>query len=183
MGKRGETTGYTSYSLEEIFNKKLEQLCTKIRGMIYSGTIYTTSIQYCCKACHCRIMVRGYERAYCLGCQREIIPFWSEATRRSIAQLMERYPTVEECKAELRPHKPPSKDATTEKVAYGARVEEARLALGLTREYLASRITKKTGGTISKATIQAIERGTQNPSLHIREQLEAILCMKEGIVV
>lgn len=181
MGRRGETTSYTGHSIDDIFNKKLEALCSTIRGFIYYGTVYTTSQQYACRICHCRIMVRGNERIYCLGCQE--VPFWSEATKRSVAQLLQSYPTLQQCQEEWRPHRDPSKHFTTEKVAFGARVEEARLAIGWSRELLAARIVKKQGGAISPATISAIERGAQSPSAHVRGQLESILALKEGITV
>jgi ribosome-binding protein aMBF1 (putative translation factor) len=180
MGKRGEITGYTSYSIDEIYAKKLEDLCIKIRAVTYYGIVYAVSQQYCCKFCKCRIMVRGNERIYCLGCQE--VPFWNEATRTSVAQIMQSYPTLQECQEASRPHRDPTTHITTEKVAYGSRVEEARLAIGWSREYLADQIVKKQGGTISPSTISGIERGMQSPSPYVREQLAKLLGLKENTV-
>jgi ribosome-binding protein aMBF1 (putative translation factor) len=174
MTRRGETTSYIGYSIDEIFHRKIEALCCKIRDFIYCGTVYTTSQHYCCKFCHCRIMVRGNEKCYCLSCQT--VPFWSETTRTLVAQILQSYPTLAECRKERRSHTIPSKHITTEKVAYGSHIEEMRMGIGWSRACLAARIAKRQGGTISTATIIAIEKGVQNPSPYVREQLDHLFC-------
>ena len=167
----------TRESIEEVYQRKLEALCARIRDTVYYGIVYTVSAQYCCKLCKCRILVRGNERIYCPRCQP--VPFWPEQTRASVAQLLQQYPTLQECQAERR--QPEPKDIPPENVAFGARIEEARIAMGWSPEELALQIKKDNGDHIATSTIRAIERG-QSCSKDVRKQLEKVLKLKEGIV-
>jgi ribosome-binding protein aMBF1 (putative translation factor) len=101
-----------------------------------------------------------------------------------VAQLVKEYPNPQQCAEEWQPpeKEKPQRFFTTETVAFGARVEEARVALGWSKDELASKIFKKDGENIASSTINGVERGHQNCSLHIREQLENILGMKEGVM-
>ncbi len=177
MARHSES--YTSpTSIEEVFSRKLEALCAQIRDVVYYGLVYTVSSEYCCKLCKCRIMVRGNERIYCPRCQE--ISFWSPKTRESVEQLMEQYPTLQECQAERRA--PQAKDLTPEAVAFGARIEEARMMLGWDPEKLASQVRKTNGDHIAASTIRAIERG-QSCSKDVKEQLISVLGLRERIAV
>ncbi len=177
MSRPGESYT-TSVTIEEVFSRKLEALCAQIRDIIYYGTVYTVSSEYCCKLCKCRILVRGNERIYCVRCQP--VPFWGEAMSASVAQLLQQYPTLQECQTESRPSQP--KDIPPENVAFGVRIEEARIKLGMSREDLASQIKKDNGDHLAAPTIRAIERG-QSCSQSVREQLIRVLGLRERIAV
>ena len=168
---------YTSpRTIEEVFSRKLETLCARVRDVVYYGIVYVVSNNYSCKYCKCRIMVRGNEKIFCVRCAE--VPFWPETTRASVAQLLQQYPTLQECQAERRP--PQIKDTPPEAVAFGARIKEARLAHGWSQAELALRIKKDNGDHLAASTIRAIERG-QSCSKDVKEQLEKVLKVKEGM--
>ena len=177
MSRPGES--YTTrISIEEVFSRKLEALCARIRDIVYSGLVYVVSNEYSCKYCKCRILVRGNEKVYCPRCK--VVPFWSAETQALVAQLLQSYPTLAECQVERRPQQP--RDIPPENVAFGARIEEARLELGWTQNQLAAQVKKNNGGCLAVSTITAIEKG-QGCSKEVKEQLERVLRLREGIAV
>jgi DNA-binding XRE family transcriptional regulator len=175
-------TSYTARpTAEEIFTRHLNALCGQIRSIIYSGLIYTVTPPYACVSCACRILLRTNEQTYCVHC--ETVPCWDSATRARVTELLQSYPTIEECYPVMQ-ETPPRPDIPPEHIAYGARVAVARESRKLTQKQLASQIRRKDGnGSITVQTIQAIERGTHHPSEHVNAQLEAILGLKEGITI
>lgn len=170
-------------SQDEIYTKKLNDILVQIKLLVYYGTVFITSAEYCCKMCQCRIKLHQDERWYCLRCVvlgGAASPRWSETTRERVESIMAGYPEPEECTPVCA--KPePRRGMTTYNAAFGSRVEEARQALGLTQQELAAKVVKKDGNCIAPSTVKGIEKGHQNPSLYVREQLENILGIKGGI--
>ena len=192
MTRRGETMTYRT-SFDEFYASKLEALKVQLKGALYSDTPFVVGPEYACKICAGRLKLHSqFGNWYCLRCALQpgaTSPRWSKATKAKIEAIMQSYPDPEQCMAEL-PFsqgkstipQPPREPKANDSVAFGARVEEARQALEMSQEELAAKIFKKDGENISRSTINMVERGHQNCSLHIREQLEEILGLKEGVI-
>ncbi len=176
---RGETNSYTSNSFDELYTRKLNEFCARIRALIFD-TVFVASVARSCH-CGCRIMIwiGGYKADRCIRCYKV-----KSRDAEQFDMLLREYPDQQECYQEWSPPKrEPSKTLTTETVAFGARIEEARIALGWSKEQLAAKIFKKNGENISVSTINMVEHGHQNCSPHVREQLERILGLNERIAV
>ncbi len=183
MGRKGETTGYVPSSFEEFYTRKLEALQVRLKNIIYGGLPYVTNEQYACKVCKGRLKVHIDGRIYCLKC-RQMPGYWTQAIKDRIEAIMQAYPDVEECAQEWRKSRPQHQpqDRTPEAVAFGARIEEARLAKGWSHEQLAEKIIKNARGHLSPATIRMIEKGSDHCSQCVREQLIKVLGLREGVV-
>jgi hypothetical protein len=142
-------------SPDEIYTRQLEALVLQLKLLLCIGTPFVTSADYACKVCQGRIKLHQDERWYCLRCVLQpgaASPRWTEATRERIVEIMAGYP--EEAVENLVPPKNHKArmtyhDRSVEKVAFGARVEEARQARGWSQEELAAKIMKKDGNPIS----------------------------------
>ncbi len=133
MGRKGETTGYVPPSFEEFYTRKLEALQVMLKGIIRSGTPYVVyDERYACKVCHGRIKLYTDGLIFCLVCG-QMPSNWSQDCKDHVAQIMQRYPYVDECAQEWRRSlpQPQPRDRSPEAVAFGGQIEEARLARGL----------------------------------------------------
>jgi ribosome-binding protein aMBF1 (putative translation factor) len=185
---RGDPGGYRPPSFDEFYQRKLDAIKVELKGVLYGDTPFVVGPEYACKKCQCRLKLHTQEGGwYCLQCAKwpSYAPrHWSKEMRAKVEAIMQGYPDLEACAKEWKPpKKEPSRVLSTETVAFGARVEEARLARGWSQEELAAKIFKKGGENISVATINMVEKGHQNCSPHVREQLLEVLGLKEGVVV
>jgi ribosome-binding protein aMBF1 (putative translation factor) len=173
---------------DELYSKKLEALVVELKSIMYGDIPFATSADYACKFCQGRIKLHTHDgKWYCLRCALRpgaIAPRWSKVTREHVEAIMAGYPeeVVRITTKITRQERITYHDRTIENVAFGARIEEARQALGWTQEELALRILKKHGKQpVAISTIHSIERGIHHPSEHLREQLEVVLGLKEAI--
>jgi ribosome-binding protein aMBF1 (putative translation factor) len=172
---------------DEQYSKDLETLVIELKSIMYGDIPFATSADYACKICAGRIKLHTPDgKWYCLRCvlrSGAVAPRWTKQTRERVAEIMSQYP--EEPAAILREvaRRQTYRDRAIADVAFGARVEEARQALGWSQEELSLKVMKKRTNTpVAISTIHSIERGIHHPSEHLREQLENILGLKGAMV-
>jgi ribosome-binding protein aMBF1 (putative translation factor) len=159
-------------------------LKVQIKDAIRYGVPYVVSEQYACKKCCKRIMLRWDVKIYCLSCG-QMPAHWNHLLKEQIGRIMASYPDPQQCEQEWRQSLPAkqAQDRSTEAVAFGGQVEEARIAKGWSHEQLASMIIKNGRGHLSPATLKMIEKGSNHCSQYVREQLIRVLGLREGAIV
>jgi DNA-binding XRE family transcriptional regulator len=175
MGRRGGTTSYAPMTFEEFYTRQLDTLKVALKDIIRAGLPFVTSPEYACKKCARRLKLYTDGQTFCLMCD-PLPAYWSKETRARVTTILEGYPDRSHLRQEWHPTpREQSQGATAECVAFGAHVEEARQQRGMTQEQLASKIFKRDATNISLATVRMIEKGQQNCSPLVREQLVAVL--------
>src|SRR5882762_4870776 len=176
---------------ESFYQRKLEALVIDLKGVLMSGNPYSASLQYACKLCRGRIFYHCMEgKIYCLRCCMPpslMPPAWSNELKRCVFQILQSYPSLEECRQEWEANQAQPKPRVltgqgTPKVGdeeLGRKMREARERLGWTQEELAHKIYKADGRRkISKTSIQGYETAHARPSKGVLEQIVEILGLK-----
>jgi hypothetical protein len=184
--KRDQTTSYTKTSFDEFYQRKLEALKVQLKGIIYDIP-FVVSQEFACWHCGSRIKLHTNGHILCLMC--EPLPLhWSKEMQERVCDVLRGYPDINESVEAWRKSlpepepEPRPRDLASKSIGFGARVEEARQALGWTSSELASKIFRKDGGNIAASTVGMIEKG-QGCSAFVREQLEKVLGLQEGVAV
>jgi len=172
-------------SFDEYYQRKLEALVIELKRELKSGIPYVVSAQYACAGCKARILYHSMDgRIYCLRCQLSLL--WSKEMKRCVFQILQSYPSLEECRQEWEANQAQPKPRVltgqgTLKVGdeeLGRKMREAREGLGWTQEELAHKIYRKDGRRIAKTSIQGYETAHARPSKGVLEQIVEILGLK-----
>ena len=110
MGRRGETTSYTTPSFEEQYTSKLNEIKVALKSILYGDNPFIVGSEYACKVCSGRINIHSQTgKWYCLCCALRPggqAPRWSKTTRAKVEEIMQSYPDLEQCREEWQAKQP-----------------------------------------------------------------------------
>ena len=203
MARKGETVSYSPPSFEECYSKKLNEIKVALKGVLYGDTPFVVGLEYACKKEECSGRINIHSQAgkwFCLLCALRpgaVAPRWSKTTRAKVEEIMASYPDPEQSREEWQAKYPQKKYVPDpmeprmlkvpaeekvldpQRVEFGQRIRQARIAKGFTVEQLASQIIKqKKKESLSSSAIQMYESGAIFPPEHVMAQLVQILGLK-----
>lgn len=173
---RGET-------FDEFYSRKLYALIVQLKDIIKGDIPCLTGTEYACRVCSGRIKLYSQARIYCIICQEPAM--WSYELKAQVFLILQSYPSYDESmqewqeKQDMAPvrrvwgtGKPVVRTGNAE---LGARIREARIQCGLSREDLGRKIDSRQGGKLTGSAIKMYEIASCKPSKKVLAQLEQIL--------